>query len=50
MEVMKAVTVDQANSEVVENVCESLGYSHQPSAWMEEYCEEIVDENEGMIY
>jgi len=49
MEVMKAVTVRQNNHEVVENVCESLGFSHQPSGWIEDYCEEIVEDNEGAM-
>jgi endonuclease III len=47
MEVMKAVSLRQNNHEVVENVCESIGFSHQPSAWIEDYCEEIVEDNEG---
>jgi endonuclease III len=47
MEVMKAVTLRQNNHEVVENVCESIGYNHQPSAWIEDYCEEIVEDHEG---
>lgn len=34
--------------QVVESVCESIGFSHQPSAWMEDLCEEIVEDNEGV--
>lgn len=47
MEVMKAVTLHQTNQDIVENVCESIGYNHQPSGWVEEYCYEIVEDNEG---
>lgn len=51
MEVMKAVTLPggQSNSQVVENVCESLGFNHQPSAWMEDLCEEMVEDHEGAM-
>ncbi len=47
VEVMKAVTLHQSNRDIVENVCESLGYNHQPSGWIEDYCEEVVGDHEG---
>ena len=46
---MKGVRSQQTNPEVVEHVCESLGFNHQPSAWIEDYCEEIVEDNEGKL-
>eukprot|EP00602_Paraphysomonas_sp_CaronLab_P006200 CAMPEP_0185023474 /NCGR_PEP_ID=MMETSP1103-20130426/6143_1 /TAXON_ID=36769 /ORGANISM="Paraphysomonas bandaiensis, Strain Caron Lab Isolate" /LENGTH=177 /DNA_ID=CAMNT_0027556079 /DNA_START=293 /DNA_END=826 /DNA_ORIENTATION=- len=46
MEIMKSVIRKgrQTNEEVVEKICPTLGYNHQPYNWLETNCDMIVDE------
>jgi hypothetical protein len=36
----KAVSV----LDIVENSCEKLGYNHKPYAWMETFCDEMIED------
>ncbi len=33
--------------DLVEQVCDRLGTNHQPYAWIESHCDDIVEENAG---
>lgn len=35
--------------DIVDNVCDTLGYNHSPYNWLEEYCENIVEDKRQII-
>lgn len=36
-------------TQVIENVCRTLGYYHQPYVWLEEYCDEMMEDYSGVV-
>lgn len=42
-------TVIGKPKQVVEDVCKDLGYFHQPYVWLEEYCDEMMDDHSDTI-
>lgn len=35
--------------EIVDNVCDGLGFNHSPYSWVEDYCEEMIEDNYATI-
>lgn len=35
---------------IIDGVCDSLGYGHSPSSWLESHCHELIDDHEDAIY
>jgi len=35
--------------EIVDNVCDGLGFNHSPYSWLEDYCEEMIEDNYSTI-
>lgn len=44
MELIMNVVKYPTPSQIVEVICSTLGFSHQPYIWMEHYCEELVED------
>lgn len=51
LDIMKKVLPDhlrynhEINQQLIESLCQSLGFNHQPYTWLEEICDEMIDEN-----
>jgi hypothetical protein len=35
------------NEQLVESLCQSIGFNHQPYSWLETTCDVMVDEYQG---
>lgn len=49
MHLMQDVIRDSRDPDIVEEVCNTLGYNHTPYAWIEDYCEEITEDYSSQL-
>ena len=45
---MLNVVKSASPSKLVDSVCVALGYGHNPYTWIENYCEEMIEEHSGI--
>ena len=44
---IKKVALSYGNTDVVESICSTLGYNHSPYTWIEDKCDEMIDDYSG---
>lgn len=49
IETIKKVALSPSNVDIVEGICGTLGYNHSPYTWIEEKCEEMIDDFSGLL-
>ena len=49
IETIKKVALSPSNVDIVESICGTLGYNHSPYTWIEEKCEEMIDDFSGLL-
>jgi len=51
--IKKYINVKNKNNniieDIVENICDNIGFNHSPYSWIEDYCEDIIEDNYSTI-